>query len=149
MKQFTPQIVADMINQLGIKTHVDPVPSIFLGTIDFSLFEMVGAYGTFANKGIFIDPIFVTRIEDRNGNVLATFNTVKTEAISEQTAYLMINLLELCSQAPVFAYATRTSCRKNRRENGTSKITPTDGSWVLLPTWLLGVLDRRRGQGCL
>ncbi|HNT41659.1 MAG TPA: transglycosylase domain-containing protein [Tenuifilaceae bacterium] len=94
MKQFTPQIVADMINQLGIKTHVDPVPSIFLGTIDFSLFEMVGAYGTFANKGIFIDPIFVTRIEDRNGNVLATFNTVKTEAISEQTAYLMINLLE-------------------------------------------------------
>jgi len=55
---------------------------------------MVGAYGTYVNKGVQVEPIFVTRIEDKNGNVLATFNTKKNEAISEQTAYLMVNLLE-------------------------------------------------------
>lgn len=94
MKQFTPQAVAEMIKQLGIHSRIDPVYSLFLGTFDFSLYEMVGAYGTFANKGVHVEPIFVTRIEDRNGNVLAQFNTIKTEAISDQTAFLMINLLE-------------------------------------------------------
>ncbi len=94
MKQFTPEAVVDMIKQLGIHSRIDPVYSIFLGTFDFSLYEMVGAYGTFANRGVHVEPMFVTRIEDRNGNVLAQFNTTKTEAISDQTAYLMINLLE-------------------------------------------------------
>lgn len=94
MKQFTPDAVTEMIKQLGIHSRVDPVYSIFLGTFDFSLYEMVGAYGTFANKGVHVEPIFVTRIEDRNGNVLAQFNTTKTEAISDQTAFLMVNLLE-------------------------------------------------------
>ncbi len=94
MKQFSPEAVVEMIKQMGIKSRVDPVYSIFLGTFEFSLYEMVGAYGTYANKGVFVEPIFVTRIEDRNGNVLATFNTRKVEAISDQTAYLMINLLE-------------------------------------------------------
>jgi len=94
MKQFAPSTVAEMIHQLGIKSYIDPVPSIILGTSEFSLYEMVSAYGTFVNKGVQVEPIFVTRIEDKNGNVLATFNTMKNEAISEQTAYLMINLLE-------------------------------------------------------
>ena len=70
------------------------VNSIFLGTSEVSLYEMVGAYSTFANKGVHIDPLIVTRIEDKNGNVLATFNPHKSEAISEQTAYLMLNLME-------------------------------------------------------
>lgn len=94
MKQFTPEAVAAMVNQVGIKSKIPPVVSLFLGTIDFSLFEMVGAYSTYANKGVHVEPIFVTRIEDRNGNVISNFNTVKTEAISEETAYLMVNLLE-------------------------------------------------------
>lgn len=94
MKQFTPDAVAEMIKQLGIHSRIEPVYSLFLGTFEFSLYEMVGAYGTFANKGVHVEPIFVTRIEDRNGNVLAQFNTTKTEAISDQTAFLMINLLE-------------------------------------------------------
>lgn len=94
MKQFAPSAVVEMIHQLGIKSYIEPVPSIILGTFEFSLYEMVGAYGTFVNKGVQVEPIFVTRIEDKNGNVLATFNTKKNEAISEQTAYLMINLLE-------------------------------------------------------
>lgn len=94
MKQFTPEAAAAMVNQLGIKSKIPPVVSLFLGTIDFSLFEMVGAYTTYANKGVHVEPIFVSRIEDKNGNVLSTFNTTKTEAISEETAYLMVNLLE-------------------------------------------------------
>ena len=94
LKQFTPEAVVDMIKQLGIHSKVEPVYSIFLGPFDFSLYEMVGAYGTFVNKGVHVEPIFVTRIEDRNGNVLAQFNTTKTEAISDQTAFLMVNLLE-------------------------------------------------------
>ena len=72
MKQARqPQAVADYIHKMGIKSYIDPVYSLCLGTPDFSLFELVGAYGTFANRGVFTDPIFVTRIEDRNGNVLA------------------------------------------------------------------------------
>lgn len=94
MKQFAPSAVVEMIHQLGIKSYIEPVPSIILGTFEFNLYEMVGAYGTFVNKGVHVEPIFVTRIEDKNGNVLATFNTKKNEAISEQTAFLMINLLE-------------------------------------------------------
>lgn len=94
MKQFTPEAAAAMVNQLGIKSKIPPVVSLFLGTIDFSLFEMVGAYTTYANKGVHVEPIFVSRIEDRNGNTISTFNTTKTEAISEETAYLMVNLLE-------------------------------------------------------
>ncbi|HOK85106.1 MAG TPA: transglycosylase domain-containing protein [Tenuifilum sp.] len=94
MKQFAPSAVVEMIHQLGIKSYIEPVPSIILGTFEFSLYEMVGAYGTYVNKGVQVEPIFVTRIEDKNGNVLATFNTKKNEAISEQTAYLMVNLLE-------------------------------------------------------
>ena len=94
MKQFNPQNVVDISHKLGIKSYIDPVVSIFLGTSDFSVYEMVGAYSTFANRGIHNEPIYVTRIEDKNGNVLATFKTSKNEAVSEKTAYLMINLLQ-------------------------------------------------------
>ncbi|SDD18992.1 penicillin-binding protein 1A [Williamwhitmania taraxaci] len=94
MKQFNPQNVVEISHKLGIKSFIDPVVSIFLGTSDFTVAEMVGAYATYANRGIHIDPLYVTRIEDKNGNVLATFKTKKNEAISEQTAYLMINLLQ-------------------------------------------------------
>ncbi|HUW05338.1 MAG TPA: transglycosylase domain-containing protein [Williamwhitmania sp.] len=94
MKQFNPQNVVDISHKLGIKSYIDPVVSIFLGTSDFSLYEMVGAYSTYANRGIHVEPMYVTRIEDKNGNVLATFKSTKYEAISEKTAYLMINLLQ-------------------------------------------------------
>jgi penicillin-binding protein 1A len=82
------------MRKLGFTSYLAPVPSLVLGTSDVTLYEMVGAYSSFANKGIFTQPIFVTRIEDKSGNVLANFTPEKVEAISEQTAYLMINLLE-------------------------------------------------------
>lgn len=94
MKQYNPDAVARMIRTLGIKSPVDAVPALSLGTPDFSLSEMTAAYGTFANKGVHVEPLFVTRIEDKYGNVIATFHPKKNEAISEDKAYLMLNLLE-------------------------------------------------------
>jgi penicillin-binding protein 1A len=94
MQRFNPPSVIDIMKKMGVTSHMTPVPSLILGTSDISLYEMVGAYSTYANKGIFTQPIFVTRIEDKDGNVLARFTPEKVEAISEQTAYLMLNLLE-------------------------------------------------------
>lgn len=94
MKQYSPEAVANLIHDLGIKSHIDPVYSLCLGTSDVSLFEMVGAYATYVNKGVHIDPVAVTQIEDRYGNVISRISPKEREAIDEETAYLMINLLE-------------------------------------------------------
>lgn len=94
IKQFNPISVIDVMQKMGVRSHIDAVPSIFLGTSDISLIEMTSAYSTFSNKGVHADPIYITRIEDKNGNVLADFTSTKNEAISEQTAYLMTQLLQ-------------------------------------------------------
>ncbi len=94
MKQYNPDAVARMIRTLGIKSPVDAVPALSLGTPDLGLSEMTAAYSIYANKGVHVEPLFVTRIEDKYGNVIATFHPQKNEAISEDKAYLMLNLLE-------------------------------------------------------
>lgn len=94
MKQYTPEAVVRMIQTLGIKSPMDPVPALALGTPDIGLSEMVAAYATYANKGVHTEPLFVTRIEDRYSNVISTFSPRKKEAINESNAYLMLNLLE-------------------------------------------------------
>lgn len=94
MKQFNPKSVIDVMQKMGIRSYIDPVNSIFLGTSILSLYEMVGAFNTFANKGVYVEPVFVTRIEDRHGNIIQSFKPRVEEAISEEIAYLMINLLE-------------------------------------------------------
>lgn len=94
LKQFNPEAVVNIIHDLGIKSPMDPVPSIVLGVPEFGLDEMVSGYCTYANKGVHVEPLMVTRIEDRYGNVIANFSPRKKEVLSEETAYLMINLLE-------------------------------------------------------
>jgi penicillin-binding protein 1A len=94
MKQFNPQSMANMMRKMGITSPIDAVPSMFLGTSDVSIYEMVGAYGTFANHGVYTKPIFVTRIEDKNGNILARFSPDHHDAIDPKTAFLMLNLME-------------------------------------------------------
>lgn len=94
LRQFTPQAVSDMAQKMGIKSHIDPVPSVFLGTAEISVKEMVAAYSIFANKGVYNKPLLVTSIEDKYGNVISQFNTESREVITENTAYLMCNLLE-------------------------------------------------------
>ncbi|MEI8224430.1 MAG: transglycosylase domain-containing protein [Bacteroidota bacterium] len=94
MQQFKPTAVTDLMHKMGIRSFIDPVPSICLGTPDIKLEEMVGAYGTFANKGVYTRPMYVTRIEDKNGNTISRFTPKIEEVLSEDQAYLMINLLQ-------------------------------------------------------
>ncbi len=94
MNRFNPKAVIQLVRNMGIKSYIPEYPSICLGSADLTLYEMVGAYSCFANKGVYTHPIFVTRIEDKNGNVLANFQPVKHEAISERSAYLMLTMLQ-------------------------------------------------------
>jgi len=94
MKQFNPQSVIELMRKMGFTSYIAPYPSLVLGTSEVTLYEMTGAYTTYANKGVYIRPLFVTKIVDKTGNIISTFIPEKNEAISEQTAYLMINLME-------------------------------------------------------
>ncbi len=94
LKQYNPQAVVEVMKRLGIYSPVEPVNSMFLGVADVTLYEMVGAFNTYANLGVYTKPYFVTKIEDRHGNVIARFHPERHEAIDEETAYLMLNLLE-------------------------------------------------------
>jgi penicillin-binding protein 1A len=94
IKQFGPQAVADLAHRMGVVSKIDPTPSICLGTPEISVFEMVGAEATFANKGTWIQPTFVTRIEDKNGKVLADFSPKTEEVMNEEKAYVMLQLMK-------------------------------------------------------
>ncbi len=95
MKQAKqPEAVADFIHNMGIRSFIDPVPALCLGTSESSVFELVSAFSTFANEGVHNDPIFVTRIEDRQGNLIASFIPQSQDAISERTAYAMLGMLQ-------------------------------------------------------
>lgn len=93
MKQIGPQQVIKMVRQLGVTSPIDTVPSICLGTPDISVFEMVGAYTAFANKGIYTKPTFISRIEDKDGNEIYHNTPVTNEVMSEEKAYVMLDLL--------------------------------------------------------
>lgn len=94
MKQAKePAAVADFIHNMGIRSFIDPVPALCLGTSESNVFELVSAFSTFANQGVHNDPIFVTRIEDRQGNLIASFIPQSQDAISERTAYTMLSML--------------------------------------------------------
>jgi penicillin-binding protein 1A len=94
IKKFSPQSVVKIARKMGVKSFLDPVPAIVLGSSDLSLFEMVGAMNSYTNKGVYIEPIFVTRIEDKNGNVIEAFTPYQQEAMSEETAFLMLELMK-------------------------------------------------------
>ena len=94
MDRVGPRPVIDLAKKMGIKSRLPKVPSIALGTPDISLFEMVGAYSTFANKGIYIKPIIITRIEDKNGTILFEVIPETTDVLSEESAYVTIDLLK-------------------------------------------------------
>lgn len=93
MSLFTPEQLVRMMRSFGIEGQLAPVVSLCLGPCEVSVKEMVDAYTTFPNKGIRVEPLFVTRIEDNNGNILATFTPKTYEIISETTSYKMIYML--------------------------------------------------------
>ena len=95
MKQAKrPEAVAEFIHDIGIKSFIDPVAALCIGSYDSNAFEMASAYSTFANQGVHIDPIFVTRIEDSQGNVLATFTPKTEDVLSKRVAYTMITMMQ-------------------------------------------------------
>lgn len=94
IKRYSPEAVIKMTRNMGVTSEIPPVYSIALGSADLSLYEMVGAMNSFVNKGVYIEPIFITRIEDQYGNVLESFVPRTNEAMSEETAFLMLELLK-------------------------------------------------------
>ena len=141
MKQYGPEAMADMMRRMGIQSHVDEVPSLCVGPADLTLWEMVAAYNTFPSRGVYVTPLFVTRIEDRQGNVLSEFTNRKREAIAESTAYLRVDLMAGVVQGG-------TASRLRYRYNLTGEIagktgTTNDNSdgWFIgyTPTLVAGV----------
>jgi penicillin-binding protein 1A len=93
MKKLSPKIVVETARRLGITSDLEEVPALALGVNDVSIFEMVGAFGTFVNKGEHTTPFYIDRIEDKNGNVIQQFTAKKRPAMSEEHAYLMTYML--------------------------------------------------------
>ncbi len=94
MKQAKqPEAVADFLHNMGINSFIDPVYALCLGTFESNVFEMVSAYSTFANEGVYNTPLFVTHIEDRQGNLISSFSSSSQDAISKETAYTMVTML--------------------------------------------------------
>lgn len=87
------QSVINYAHKCGIKSELKPVPSVGLGSSDVSLYELVAAYGTFLNEGTYTEPIFITKIEDNGGKLIAEFKPQRRKAISEESAWLMLYML--------------------------------------------------------
>ena len=89
-----PRPVADLARNLGVSSNIPNVPAIALGTPDLSVYEMVGAYGAFANKGIYVKPVMVTKIEDKNGTIVYQSKPNTKDVLSEESSYVTLKLLE-------------------------------------------------------
>lgn len=94
IREYSPQSLVKLMHSFGIKSKLDPVISLCLGPVEVSVSEMVDAYTTFVNKGIKVDPLYVTRIEDNKGNVISSFTPQYTEIISEETSHKMLEMLK-------------------------------------------------------
>tara|TARA_B110000444_G_scaffold78899_1_gene74557 strand:- start:3562 stop:5865 length:2304 start_codon:yes stop_codon:yes gene_type:complete len=94
MDKVGPRPVINLVRKMGITSKIPYVPSIALGTPDISLFEMVGAYGTFANRGIYVKPVMILRIEDKNGTTIYESVPETQDVMSEESAYVTINLMK-------------------------------------------------------
>jgi penicillin-binding protein 1A len=95
MQQFGPEPIVELAKKFGITSELDPVPPLCLGTSDVSVFDLTTAYSVFVNHGIRVDPIFITRIEDKNGNVIVEMEKSEpSRVISEESAYAMVQMLK-------------------------------------------------------
>lgn len=146
MKRMEPQSplkVKDFSDKLGIDTRkFVPYPSICLGTMDLSVYEMVGAYGAFANQGTWTEPVYITRIEDKHGNILQEFIPNTTEAMSKQTAYTMVQMLQKVTEGG--GTAARLRFRYNIRTPVGGKTGTTQNN---SDGWFIGVTPDLVG-GC-
>ena len=160
MKQAKqPEAVADFIHNMGILSFIDPVYALCVGTFESNVYEMVSAYSTFANEGVYNTPLFVTHIEDRQGNLISSFTSSSQDAISKESAYTMLTMMQNVitsgtGRRMVWGYdmqgveiAGKTGTTNENRDAWFMCITPklVAGAWV-------GAEDQsitlgRRGEG--
>jgi penicillin-binding protein 1A len=131
MKQVTPKRFVEFMKNVGIPTPIEAFPSVALGSCDLSMFEMLWSYSMFPNRGFSTKPIYITRIEDKNGNVLASFQTSIKQVISEASAYTMCKMM----QGPVdVGTAKGLRARLGAAEMGGKTGTTNDNS----DAWFIG-----------
>jgi penicillin-binding protein 1A len=143
MKRYSPLAVIDLVRRMGITGEIDPVPALALGTPDVSVYEMAGAMSSYANKGVYIKPAFVTHIADQSGNLIEAFIPEQHEAMSEETAYLTLELMKGVVESGTgirlrFGYgfnhpiAGKTGTTQNNSDGWFIGITPelATGVWV-------------------
>ena len=109
-----PKPVVSIVKNLGLTSEIPEVPSIALGTPDFNVYEMVGAYGAFANQGVYVKPVMVTRIEDKNGTVLYEYTPQTKDVLSQDVAYAMVDLLKGVTQGGSGTRLRHTFAKENR-----------------------------------
>jgi len=134
MKQFGPQgpqRFAEFLKQINIPTAVQPYPSMALGACELSLYEMLGGYTIFPTGGISTEPYYITRIEDKNGNLLENFIPQHKEVLSQQTAYTMTRMMQ---GATDFGTAKGLRARLGLAEMGGKTGTTNDNSDL----WFMG-----------
>ena len=134
--------LVEFLKRTDITANIDPYPSIALGSCEISLFEMMQSYSMFPGKGFNVKPMYITRIEDRNGNVLATFTPKRKEIISEVTAYSVAKMMEgvmragtgrgMWSYVPDMAIAGKTGTTNENSDGWFIGFTPQliAGGWV-------------------
>lgn len=160
MKKVGPKKVIDLARKMGIESNIPEAPSICLGTPDVSLYEMVGAYGTFGNKGIYTKPIFITKIEDRNGTILFQYEPETTAVLSEEKAYAVLNLMEAVTKKGTsirlkYKYkfknpiAGKTGTTQNNMDGWFMGMVPNlvTGVWTGCQDPAIRFSDTRYGQG--
>ncbi len=162
MKDVTPTNVVRFAHAAGINSPLEAVPSLCLGTADLTVLEMTGAYSTFANQGVHIEPFFISRIEDKNGNVLASFGGEPNTATDPQTAYKVIELLrgvvdEGTASRLRYEYnftneiGGKTGTTQNHSDGWFIGITPNlaTGVWVGCSDRRMHFPTMRNGQGAI
>ena len=160
MNQFGPNAVIAQARRMGVESPIDAVPAICLGVCDLKLIEMVGAMSTFANQGVYIKPMFITRIEDKNGNVIQRFSPEESEAMSELTAYKMVELMKGVVQSgtgirlrSLYGFnnpiAGKTGTTQKNSDGYFMGITPdlTTGVWVGAEDRSVHFRSTKLGQG--
>lgn len=144
IKQVGAEAVVALAHKMGIVSQVDPYPSICLGTADISVYEMVGAFNTYNNKGVWIEPSYMLRIEDKNGNILREYVPRKEEVMDEKYNYVMLNMLMKTStikngtalrlRGSKYNFTNQVACKTGTTQN------QSDGWFIgLIPQLTAGV----------
>lgn len=139
MKQGSPEQVIKIARDMGVKSAIEAYPAICVGTPEITVMEMAGAMATFANHGEYVEPIFITRIEDNKGVVLDRFAPERHEAIGEETAYMMIELMKGVVQSGT---GTRLNYKYHLNDFSTAIAGKTGTTQNNSDCWFVGITPR-------